>query len=148
MARLQRPDPSNATSSAPTKEVLWHNLRDLFSSQGFDTEFARYFVREVCSPYCEKLEHPYRKPVSGSTDLQRWEEPYRERLMQCASVYIRMSDADRRMLHAGAEDGVKWRGESIRQYVDICNETMRMREIGVDKYRAEVRAKLHAFGIR
>jgi hypothetical protein len=45
-----------------------------------------------------------------------------------------MDDANRKMLHAGAEDGVKWGGEPIPQYLDICNETGIYREIDTMAY--------------
>lgn len=139
------PDPSDTTDSAPSKEVLWNDLRNLFAECGYSTEHARFFVQSICSPYNPRFERPYRVAVAGNLNGQRWEEPYRSRLMQCAAIYLRMSETDRKMLHAGAEDGVHWRGEPIRQFIDIVNETMHMRQIGVAEYRALTKKKLRDF---
>lgn len=138
------PDPSDTTASAPTKERLWDDLRDLFHECHHTTEQARYFVQAICSPYDPRHEKPYRRPVAGAMNNQRWEEPYRARLMQCAAIYLRMSQQDRSMLHAGAEDGVYWRGEPVSQYVDIVDETLLMRQMGLRPYRTEAAQKLNA----
>ena len=138
------PDPSNTAGAKPSKEALWQDIRVMFAESGYSTEQARHFVQSVCSPYNPKFERPFRVNVHGpgKVDVQRWQEPYRERLMQCIALYLRMSESDRNMLHAGVEDGVKWRGEPIAQYVDIVNETLTMREIGLDAYKQRNAEKL------
>lgn len=134
----QAPDPSDTTDTEPDKTRLYEDIRDLFHDCNRTTDEARDFLRSICSPYDPRHERPYRVAMNGNLDRQRWVEPYRDRLTQCASIYLRLSEQDTQLLHAGAEDGVHWRGESITQYLDVVNETLRMREMGVPAYRQEV----------
>lgn len=124
-----------AASSKPTLDQIKRDLVDRCQQKGFDTGFAKYFWTEVCPPYNPKYEQPHMVAVQGAQNSTRWVEPYRMRIMQCLESYFAMSANDRTLLHSGVEEGVKWKGEPIAQYLDTCSETVRMREVGLDAYR-------------
>lgn len=142
MARIQQQNEGSSGPAKPTLEQLKRDLVDRCLQAGMDTGFARYFWTEVCSPYRRQYESPHPVAVQGAQNQLRWVEPYRERLMQCLDIYLAMSNADRQILHHGVDDGVKWRGEHMPQYQDICNETIVMREIGREDYVEQTQARL------
>ena len=102
--------------------------------------WIEWFTEECCSgPHQSGCEHAYqRHGKNGST----WAWPYRERLLEAARAYCRLSESDLALLHAGIEDGVKWRGEPIATYVDVVNETEIMRNMGKPAYIERCKEKI------
>ena len=141
MPRLEKTSTQSHAAHKPSLDEVWQELRDLFASRGLSTDTARWFIRSCIPAYNRDLEAPSVVAVVGQQNSTRWVTPYRERVMQCAMQYLALSEADSEKLHAGVEDGVKWRGETIAEYLDVYRETMRMRQIGVSAYRAETKAK-------
>lgn len=140
---FSRPTTTQARSEhKPCIDDVWQELRDLFASRGLSTDSARWFISKCIPAYNRNHEAPSVVSVVGMNNSTRWVTPYRERVMQCAMQYLSLSESDANHLHAGVEDGVRWRGEPIAQYLDIYRETMRMRQIGVSAYRAETKTKL------
>lgn len=144
MPRLEKTSTHQSTNRKPCLDDVWQEVRDLFASRGLSAESARWFVHECIPSYNRNHEAPSVVSVVGMNNSTRWVTPYRDRAMQCAMQYLSLSESDANHLHAGVEDGVRWRGEPIAQYLDIYRETMRMRQIGVSAYRAETKAKIRA----
>lgn len=142
MPKLTKTEPEFSSQTKPTVRQLRQDVEDTFMQAGYSAGYVRFFMDEICSPYQPVFEHPHMASVQGAVNATRWVEPYRERISDCQRTYLAMSETDRNLLHAGVEDGVKWRGEPVAQYQDIWNETMRMREIGREAYIAEAKAKM------
>ena len=136
-------DKPNASQIKPTMVQLKRDLVAKCEAAGFDTGFAKYFWTDVVGPYRPQYEQPHVVPIQGLNNAVRWVEPYRERLMLCLDVYLGLSESDRKTLHAGVEDGVKWQGEPMTQYVDICNETMKMRSMPKGDYMRDAIERLN-----
>lgn len=75
-----------------------------------------------------------------------WQMPYTERTLYCLKKFCSLSHADQTIVVAAAEDGCFWRGDDMGFFFhnnpSVYTETMRMREIGVDAYKAE--SKIYA----
>jgi len=148
MAKIERQYEGSTGPAKPTMAKLKRDLVERCQSAGLDTGFAKYFWEEVCSPYRHQYEQPHVASVQGQQNQVRWLEPYRDRIMQCLEIYLTMSEHDRQTLHSGVEDHVHWKGEPMHQYIDICNETAKMRDIGVDAYREQVLKSIEKFNAR
>lgn len=74
-------------------------------------------------------------------DGQREIDPYVERLRGTLQAFLIADDALRDLVVAGVGDKIYWRGDSMQMFARIYEETLRMREIGLDAYRAEARQK-------
>ena len=79
----------------------------------------------------------------------RWEQPYVLRLLNNFRAYCMLPEDQRSIVTAAAEDGVYWNGDRIKgkdgkplEFIRIYDETLRMREMGIDKYRRELLPKL------
>ena len=142
MARLTKAEPAERSDEKPTMLQLRQEVEDNFIQAGYDAGYVRYFMDEVCSPYNARYEQPHMAPVQGKDNATRWENPYRIRILECQRLYLQMSEQDRGLLHAGVQDGVRWRGEPIGQYVDIANETEIMRQTGRQAYVAKAKRNL------
>ena len=82
------------------------------------------------------FDSPRRVPLMGG-DGYRWECPYHRRLEYTLRKFMDMPPKDRRVIVAAREDGVYWRGDDMRFFVSLIGETTRMREMGIEHYRAE-----------
>jgi hypothetical protein len=72
---------------------------------------------------------------------QREIDPYVERLRGTLQAFLIADDALRDLVVEGVKEKIYWRGDSMEMFVSIYEETLRMREIGLDAYRAEARQK-------
>lgn len=135
MPRLEKQTGQSVSGEKPTMRQCRQDIEDACRAARFEPGFGAYFCDEVCAPYAQKWEQPHLVSVMGGKST-RWEEPYRARIMQCLSIYIMLTESERSMLHAGIEDGVKWKGEPIAQFIDIVNEYGIMKQMGLDAYRA------------
>ena len=137
----QRPSMTKTETEAPgykpSMSQVMDELRQMFAAHGLDTQAVRWFVSACIPPYNADYERPSVVSVAGDRNATRWLTPYRDRVVDCARTYLAMGKEDAAKLHAGVEDGVRWRGEPISQYLAIYRETMRMREIGVEAYRKQ-----------
>jgi len=82
--------------------------------------------------------------VGGGT---RWVWPYEVRVKQCLLKYLQLDDDDKRVIQRARNDGIFWRGDDMAFFNDVIIETMRMREIGVESYRAQCVEKMKALKI-
>ena len=133
----------NTGPTKPTMDNLKRELVDRCQAAGLDVGFAKYFWTDVCSPYNRRYEQPHLGPVQGVQNTTRWVEPYAARLWQSLHTYIALSDHDRQTLHAGVADGVQWRGEHMDRYLDICNETAKMKQTNRADYMRDCVKKLN-----
>ena len=63
--------------------------------------------------------------------------PYHSRILYTLSIFLRLSVSDQRIVVAAREDGIFWRGDTIKFFMLVIDETQRMRKIGVENYRLE-----------
>ena len=110
---------------------------------GSVTEFARYWITLNEKPD-ERYESP--REVQGiGKESTGWVCPYHNRLVNTLRVFAKMPHADRRIILAGIDDRVWWRGEPAKQFIGVIDETHRQRKIGVAVYREEAIRKLGSF---
>lgn len=136
MKKYQSDKPEEAPAASdvpPTRGDVIKAVREMLTRKKRDPSFATHFINEVCV-HERPFEGPRRVSLIGGGG--RYEYGYMERILNSLATYIHMSDKDRKILHGGNEDGVKWCGEPITQFIDVCNEHTLMLEMGVEKYRA------------
>ena len=81
-------------------------------------------------------ETPRQVPLN-SGEGSRWVCPYHSRILYTLSIFLRLSVSDQRIVVAAREDGIFWRGDTIKFFMLVIDETQRMRKIGVENYRLE-----------
>ena len=64
-------------------------------------------------------------------------DPYITRLVSSLSAFLNLAPKWQAFVIAAIEEGVPYRGDRMSMYADIYQETMRMREVGVEAYRVE-----------
>ena len=86
----------------------------------------------------KKDEHPKQVQVVGNNrddNGYRWVWPYALRVKECLLKYLTLSDDDKKIVTAARADNIFWRGDDIKFFLDVIEETMIMRDIGVAEYR-------------
>jgi len=85
---------------------------------------------------------------------KRWDYPYRQRLQQNLRKFLRLPDAQQRLIVAAQEDGIYWRGEDTEtrhkaldnrtMFENIIAETEKMRE-NPEQYKKKANILRKAF---
>jgi hypothetical protein len=101
---------------------------------------ALWWTRQMQEP--ERPGETYEVTRNGKTG---WSEGYAVRCAHALLTFIDLPEADRQFVLGGIQDRVPYRGDKIEFYRSVYSETMRMREIGVEKYRKEAIAKMKRF---
>jgi len=130
----RRQDPSDQTNHRPDGAKLYTEVCFWFARAGLTNNDASRFIQQIAAPIDKRFERPHRASVIGGRDAQRWVEPYRDRLIHSAQVFAKLSQADRELVAACCEEGTRWRGEPVQQFVRITEETVKMRQVGVQQY--------------
>ena len=92
-----------------------------------------------------KEEHPKQVQVVGNgreDNGYRWVWPYALRVKGCLLKYLTLSNDDKKIVMAARADNIFWRGDDIKLFMDVVEETMIMREIGVTAYRKQCLGKM------
>lgn len=131
-------------SGMPNKGKVIEEVRNMLMNARRDPAFARTFIETICL-HERPWERPHRAACSGSEGY-RWEYPYRNRIIHSLAEYLGLDEKKRKLIHAGAEDGVKWGGEPPDLFVSVVSETLTMREVGVEGYRKQVFDKMRNLG--
>lgn len=98
--------------------------------------------KELNEPYNIARETPRLVSLQGKEkeNSVRWVCPYNERLIYTYRKFIALASKDQRIVLTGIRDRKVWyRGDDIDFYIEVVNETLNMREIGLDDYREQTR---------
>ena len=98
-------------------------------------EAAQWWIR-MQRPGNETYEIPRLVKVTGS-DTDRWVTPYADRLCASLRAYVELEQVERKFIAAAAEDRVWYNGDNFEFFVQVYEETMNLRDIGLDAYRSE-----------
>lgn len=84
------------------------------------------------------------REVSTRNGKRFWVWPYAERIKNLTKSFF-MADQDlRELVIAARQDRIEWRGDCLEHFVRIIDETERMRAMGAEKYRADIRPQIRA----
>ena len=107
-----------------------------------DGEFhaAQWWVdhQEPADNYREAAE-----PITKGGEVH-WKTPYHDRLCYTANQFLRLKEPEKAFVIHGIENGVPWRGDEIKFYKMVCEETELMRK-DKDAYIAQAFKKLKSF---
>jgi len=106
---------------------------------------ARWWITAVMQQH-QPCESPVKHQVRGG-DGYRWDWPYQRRVVDCLKLFLTLPVDFQHYIAAAAEDGIYWRGEHKRMFVEIVAETERMREVGSDSYRRGVLNRMRDFSL-
>lgn len=98
---------------------------------------AARWMREHVLDHHHKEESP-RRSKSGES----WIWPYLDRCVMHLRIFMGLPADQQAYILAAREDGVMWRGDDFDLFRRVYDETMRMRKMGADAYRAEAVQKL------
>ncbi|WP_435310659.1 hypothetical protein [Primorskyibacter sedentarius] len=137
-----------------TDDRLYQRLSDILENwQQQSRRWPVQMPRELCDavPWwinmqeaAGKHETPYRKAVLGKDGELVWMFPYIERLAYTLQQFLHMPHDAQKTIIAAREDSIFWRGDDMPFFTRVIHETLRMREIGLDAYKAESRTKARA----
>ncbi len=71
-------------------------------------------------------------------------DPYANRIEYLLGKYFKLPSKDRSVIREARAENVFWRGEDINQLLFIWDETLRMRDIGLEEYRAKAIKQMRA----
>lgn len=93
------------------------------------------------------LESPQREESPRRTAKgEGWVWPYIDRAALHGRMFYALSEIEQRYLLVAREDGIVWRGDDMEFFRLVVDEYMRMRDMGLDAYRAEAIRRLRAVG--
>jgi len=101
-------------------------------------ECAKWWLELMQEP--EMAHETYEASQQGhGGEGTRWETGYANRCRQSLRAFIsrELTDEQRTIIVNMVRSGVPYRGDSWDFYMRVCQEHERMREIGVEAYRAE-----------
>ena len=111
-------------------------------------ECAEWWLKHMQEP--EQPHETYEASQQGyGAEGTRWETGYANRCRQSLRAFLSrdLSDEQRGIIVGMVKSGVPYRGDSWDFYMMVCREHERMREVGVEAYRAEALKQLRsAFG--
>ncbi len=85
----------------------------------------------------ESVEKPTQVNVTGKSGAVRWYSPYVERLVTNLVKFLaELNEKDRRYIVAAKEEGIYWRGDPMKFFYKIVEETERLRKMGREAYQA------------
>lgn len=112
-------------------------LRGKFPSEiPSDSEEAALWWMTRQKPANDRTERPHQIAVTGKQAV-RWINPYADRLIASLRRFVRLKPQQRQFVLAAFEDGVWYNGDSFGFFRRVYDETMKMRQVGVERYRAE-----------
>ena len=127
-----------ALSGAPTINDLKIELVDIMielKNKG-DIDAAERFL-QLLEPESRR-DRPVKISVLGKKDGgYRWAWDYSVHVKDCLRIFLTIPTTDQETIKAAREDNIFWRGDDVDQFMLIIDETMRMRDIGVEQYRVE-----------
>ena len=71
-----------------------------------------------------------------------WQWPYADRVKHLLHKYLVAPLDLQQLVVAAREDGIYWRGDDYLFFVCVIDETEKMRDLGLDEYRRQVRASM------
>jgi hypothetical protein len=129
--RLDPADPAEGVRQAVSR---WHAHRYPWPEGVPTGDRTVAWWQAMQEPFGPRLEQARMAPAA---DSYRTVYPYHDRLRDTLWAYLRGSSSLRRLVTAAREDGYWWRGESEATLMAVMAQTDRMREMGLDAYRAE-----------
>lgn len=97
-------------------------------------DIARFWIVHN-KPADEWTEMP-KEVATLSKDGTRWVCPYHMRLVGTLRAFVLLNPSERRIVISGiSEEKVWWRGDSVKHYLGVIDETHKMRAMGIDAYR-------------
>ena len=94
---------------------------------------ARWWMK-IQAPPDEWADKPKQIPVFGK-DGMRWITPYADRLKHNLEIFLKLLPTDQQYIVGAADDGVLWNGDEMPFFYAVYEETMKMQDLGADKYR-------------
>ena len=84
-------------------------------------------------------EAPHKVTVQGrgNETHHRWIWVYETRVKNCLAIYLTFSYEQQKTIVAAREDKIFWRGDDFDYFMDVVNETLRMRYMGIAEYRKQ-----------
>ena len=94
---------------------------------------ARWWMK-IQKPPDEWADKPKQISVHGK-DGMRWITPYADRLKHNLELFLKLPPTDQQYIVGAADDGVLWNGDEMPFFYAVYEETMKMKDLGSDKYR-------------
>ncbi len=122
---IPRPDPVFDLSRA----IRFHlsKRRKLPSMFPHDAEDAARFWMTRQEPVIDRQEDMKRNTDRDGV-VTGWHAPYVDRLLYTMKQFLGLTEPEQAFVIHGIESGVPWRGDSIRFYRIVCDETAEMKK--------------------
>lgn len=113
-------------------------------------ELAQWWMRHQAPPIEHGPGSEEPRTLNCTTDRRgddggssRWYCPYAERLKSTLAAFLMLSQKEREIVLAAADDGVFWRGDEVMRdagpglFIVMYDEILRMRELGLKAWMAK-----------
>ncbi len=111
-----------------------HRLPDCMPQEPGDA--VRWWIGMQEQPF-ENVEKPTQVNVTGKSGAVRWYSPYVERVVgNLVKFIVELNEKDRRYVVAAQQEGIYWRGDPMKFFYKIVEETERLRKMGREAYQA------------
>ena len=88
------------------------------------------------------------KEMTTKTSKTYWAWPYSDRVISSLKLFYRQSPKMQTIIVAAKQDGVHWRGDTMKVFLVIIEENEKMRALGIHEYRIESRKRRHEYAKR
>lgn len=106
---------------------------------------ASWWINEMQEP-CGRYEKAYQQESKHKKNKKVWITPHIDRVMTTLKKFLGLSREDQIIIVGCVAEGVPWRGDDMEIYYhskhSIYNETLNMREIGVEEYKQELKPEV------
>lgn len=72
-----------------------------------------------------------------------WQWPYRDRVLFCLRKFKSLPEVEQQTIISARKDKIYWRGDDLDFFMRVIEETEKMREMGIDKYKAQAMKQLN-----
>ncbi len=122
------------TKPCPTMTTLRTELEYMLRGTGHNEIWWLNMIEQQKS-------HENPRKVSGKSG-EYWAWSYSDRVKNLLSKFLRADKKLRIIIQAAREDKTYWRGDDYNIFINIINETEKMREIGIKKYKEETQKNM------
>jgi len=133
MGKKNWDDQSATDQPKPCIQDVIDEATNIVTQYQHPADAGRWIIAKLLEP--ERPEERSRMTAMTGSSGNRWDYPYRSRVIPCVQKYCTLTPDDRKFIKAAREDGVFWRGDDMDFFHTVYDETMKMREVGIETYR-------------
>lgn len=136
-------------SMAPTKQQVWDDLARIIAAMPENRknpkmlkapmDAAHWWTNIIERP--NQYDAPRKIHVRDIDQSESWRWPYHENTIHLFKKFSAYPRAHQDTIIAAREDKIFWRGDEMCFFMQVIDETLKMRELGTEKYKKKAVAR-------